>query len=274
MGGKIIVMRKCISILIVLVLVSACSTRPKVPRGLPGEEKMAEILADVYQVESVLGQTRLSYNSGEEDRVSGYYKYVLDKHQMSKAEFDTAMAWYSSHPVVLSDVYSEVVEILSRRDAELKNKMNKEKEEDKKLPKVSSKLELWNDTTVFHIPFDKADSLDNRVPYSIDVDSIGGGIIRLYAGYTFKEGGFLDSAQMKMIALYADSTLDTVYYQIHKSFKKVNGNISHRIEAGKHVINVSGFLLEHDTATTTVVDIEDVKLNFIPTVGMERVDLQ
>ncbi|MBR8537908.1 DUF4296 domain-containing protein [Carboxylicivirga sediminis] len=267
-------MQKFILLLIVLVLGSACSTRPKVPRGLPGEKKMAEILADVYQVESVLGQTRLSYNSGDEDRVSGYYKYVLDRHQINKAEFDTAMAWYSAHPVVLSDVYSEVIEILSRRDAELKNQMNKEKEEQKKLPKVPSRLELWSDTTVFHVPFDRADSLDNRVPYNIELDSISGGILRLYAGYTFKEGGFLDSAQMKMIALYADSTLDTIYYQIHKSFNKVNGNISHKIDAGKHVINVSGFLLEHDTTTATVVDIEEVKLNFIPTVGMERVDLQ
>lgn len=234
---------------------------------------MANVLADIYQVESVLGQTRLSYNSSKEDVVSGYYRYVLDEHQMTKAEFDSAMVWYSANPTVLADVYDDVIEILSRRDAELKNMMNKDSEDKKAMAKVPSRLDLWTDTTAFEIPFDKADSLDNRVPYSIELDSLSGGILRLYASYQFKEGSFLDSAQMKMVALYADSTMDTVYYQIHKSFNKVNGNISHRIGRSKEVINVSGFLLEHDTTTQTVVNIDGVKMNFIPTMGMEDVEL-
>jgi hypothetical protein len=252
----------------------ACSTRPKVPRSLPGEKQMAEVLADIYQVESVLGQTRLSYNSSKEDMVSGYYRYVLDKHLMTKADFDTAMAWYSANPTVLADVYDDVIEILSRRDAELKNKMNKDNEENKAMVKVPSRLELWNDSTAFNIPLNPADSLDNRVPYSIDLDSIGGGILRLYASYQFKEGSFLDSAQMKMVAVYADSTMDTVFYQIHKSFNKVSGNISHRIERNRQVINVNGFLLEHDTTKQTVVSIEGVKLDFIPTVGLNEPELE
>ncbi len=257
----------------VIIALSSCSTRPKVPRSLPDEKKMAQVLADIYQVEAVLGQTRLSYNSGEEDRVSGYYKYVLEKHRMTKAEFDTAMVWYSDNPVVLTDVYGEVIEILSKRDAELKNRINREKEEKKKIAKVPSRVDLWKDTTAFSVPFNKADSLDNRVPFNVDVDSVSGGIVRLYASYLFKEGGFLDSAQMRMIAMYADSTMDTISYQIHKSFKKVNGNISHRVGNNKELINVRGFLLDHDTTQQTVVDIEGVKMNFIPTVEVEEMEL-
>ena len=107
----------------------------------------------------------------------------------------------------------------------------------------------------------------------MDVDSLSNGILRLYGGYTFKEGGFLDSAKMTMIACYADSTIDTIYYPIHKSFKKVSGNISHRVNKNKELINVSGFLFEHDTAKQSKVNIEGVKMTFIPTMGAEEMEL-
>ena len=267
-------MRRAYSILIIILALNSCSTRPKVPRDLPDEKKMAQVLADIYQVESVLGQTRLSYNSGKQDDVSGYYRFVLDQYEMTKIEFDTAMAWYSAHPVVLSDVYSEVIEILSRRDAELKNKINKEKEQKKDLVKIPNKLELWNDTTAFSVPFKKSDSLDNRVPFSVEVDSLSGGIIRLHGTYTFRKEGFLDSAQMKMIACFADSSMDTVHYQIHKSFKAVKGNVSHRINTNEQLINIQGFLFDHDTTKNSPVNIEDVKLTFIPTIGAEAMELR
>jgi len=267
-------MQKYFIIILAVFTFISCSTRPKVPRSLPGEDEMALVLADIYQVESVLGQTRLSYNSSKKDNVSGYYKYVLEQHQMTKAEFDTAMAWYSANPTVLSDVYSEVIEILSKRDAELKNAMNKEKEERKAVAKVPSRVDLWNDTTAYEVPFAKVDSLDNRVPFNVDVDSLSEGILRLYAAYSFKEGGFLDSAQMKIMACYADSTIDTVSYQIHKSFKKVNGNISHRIGKNHQLVNVSGFLFDHDTTKHSPVTIENVKMTFIPTLGAEQMTLK
>ncbi|MBK3519588.1 DUF4296 domain-containing protein [Carboxylicivirga marina] len=261
------------TLLIVLILAS-CSTRPRVPGSLPDEEKMAQVLADIYQVESILGQTRLSYNSGKEDKVSGYYRYVLEEHQMTKVEFDTAMSWYSANPTVLTDVYEEVIEILSRREAEIKNKINKEKDERKALAKIPSKTSLWNDSTSFELPFDAKDSLDNRVPFDVEVDSLSNGIVRLSASYSFKEGGFLDSAQMQMMVSYADSTVDTIQYQIHKSFKKVSGNLTHRVDKSKTLTHLEGYLFEHDTSKHSVVKIEDVKLTFIPTIGAADMSLR
>ncbi|WP_430815353.1 DUF4296 domain-containing protein [Carboxylicivirga sp. RSCT41] len=266
-------MLRYISILAVLLVLASCSTRPRVPRNLPDEGEMAQVLADIYQVESVLGQTRMSYNSSKDDKVSGYYKYVLDQHEMTKVEFDTAMSWYSANPTVLSDVYEEVIEILSRRDAELKNKINKEKDERKVISKIPGKTELWNDTTAFELPFDTKDSLDNRIPYDVKVDSLSNGILRLNASYKFTEGGFLDSAKMMMVACYADSTKDTLSHQIHKSFNKVNGNISHKVIKSKQLINVSGYLFDHDTSNISKVNIEGVKMTFIPTMGAEEMEL-
>ena len=250
-----------------VLFIYSCSTRPSVPRAFPNEDKMALIIADVYQTESVLSQTRLSYNSSTEDKVSGYYRFVLEQHGLTKVEFDTAMGWYSAHPVVLSDVYEQAVEILSRRDAELKNKINKDKEEHSAVAKIPNRQELWKDTTAFQLPTNPNDSLDNRLPFRVDADSLKSGILRLHASYVFKEGGFLDSAQLRMLACYSDSTIDTVSYLIHKSFKKVNGNIAHMVPVNKYLISLEGFLFDHDTTKTSLVDIDDVKLTYIPTMG-------
>ncbi len=258
---------------VAVILVVACSTRPRVPRSMPGEKEMAAVLADIYQVESVLDQTRLSYDSRKEDRFSGYYRFVLEQHNLTKAEFDTAMGWYSEHPTVLSDVYEDVVEILSRREAELKNKMNKEKEE-RDLVKMPNKQELWNDTTAFTIPLDPKDSLDNRLPFNIETDSLDRGIIRLFANYQFKEGSVLDSAQMQLIACYADSTIETESSQIQKSFKEVSGNLSHVLKNGKQLVKLKGFLFLHDTAKVSTVEVSNVKLTYLPKIDPEDIKLR
>ena len=70
--------------LMAALFMNACSTRPSVPHSFPDEDKMALIIADVYQTESVLSQTHLSYNSSNEDRVSGYYRFVLEQHGLAK----------------------------------------------------------------------------------------------------------------------------------------------------------------------------------------------
>ena len=131
--------------------------------------------------------------------------------------------------------------------------------------------QLWQDTTSFEIPLD-SDSVDNRLPFDIDIDSLSGGNIRLKADYTFREDGFLDSAQMKMFACFADSTRDTVSTHIHKSFKKVEGNLLLPIDQDKQVISIEGFLFDHDTSEVSSVIIEDVQLTFFPVVkGLEVV---
>jgi len=241
---------------------------------MPSEKEMAAVLADVYETESVLSHTRALHSLTKEDKVSGYYRFVLEQHGLTKAQFDTAMGWYSANPVVLSDVYEEVIVILSKREAELKNEMNKEVEEQPVAAQLPNKQQLWSDTTSFILPTNPKDSLDNRVPFMVETDSLNKGILRLMASYTFKEGGFLDSAQMEMLACYADSTIDTLSYKIHKSFKKVDGTIAHAVPESKKLIRVEGFLFCHDTTKKSSVHIDDVKLVFIPKLESEELMLR
>lgn len=278
MISKYVMVKKIILFSLLMFIWVGCSIHPSVPGEFPDEEEMALVLADVYMVESVLGQVRQSYYSAKEDDVTGYYRYVLEKHSLSKQEFDSAMVWYSANPAVLSDVYEDVVVILSQRHAELKNAINQEKLEKESAIKLmdtlklTEKQELWVDTTSFKLTADVTDSLDRRIPFSIVVDSLSDGNITLSAVYAFKESSFLDSAQMRMFTCYADSTIDTISCQIYKSFKEVDGNLSFTIGPDNQLVNIDGFLFDHDTTEMSSVVVDEIKLTFIPTMkGVENV---
>jgi hypothetical protein len=259
-------MKKLLPTILIFALSWACSTRPSVPNDLPNEEKMAAVLADIYQTESVLSQSRVAYTTPKEDNVSGHYRFILEQYEMTKQDFDTAMGWYSAHPEILSEVYEDVIEIISERHAKLKNRITKEREDQKdQIAKLPKRKELWNDSTSFSLPFDPTDSLDQRVSFKVGADSLKNGIIRLQAVYNFKKGGFLDSAKMKMYACFADSTIDSLSYNIRKSFKPVRGNLSFTMPPEKTLMHIEGFLFDHDTTRESTVTIEKIKMTYIPT---------
>lgn len=72
-----------------LLSVMSCVRRPK---GVLSDKEMAPVIADMELAESYL-QTQFSTNSGSDVReriIAG----VLDKHGISREEFDSTMSWY------------------------------------------------------------------------------------------------------------------------------------------------------------------------------------
>jgi len=270
-GAKSKYMKNLTVYIIVLIGAVACTPRPNRPDFVPDQEEMALLLADIYQIEAAISQGGRQVNRNDEKFV-GYYKDVLDKHGITKLEFDSAVSWYSSYPELYSEVYDEVISTLSQRDALLKKELS-EQNQDKKdmIDQIPNMKNLWEGRqSSFSLPLAKQDSSDVFFPFSIKVDSIKSGIIRLNASYKFNKGNQLDSAQMKMILCYADSTADTLNYQVKESFKKYFGNLSQMIPGGKPLVNIEGALFEHDTAKVVHVEIEDVKLTLIPKVSTEE----
>ncbi len=244
----------------------ACTPNARRPKFVPDEEGMAELLADVYEVEAAISQNGRVVNRDDKKFV-GYYKDVLDKHEITKFEFDSAVSWYSSHPLLFADVYDDVISILSKKDALLKKELNAENESNvEKMGMIPDVKDYWNERRKYKLPLDEKDSIASTIPYSVLLDSISSGIVRLHASYTFTKGNQLDSAQMYMIACFVDSTRDTLTYQIRKSFKKTSGNLSLSIPMGKKLLSLEGLLFEHDTTRIPMVQIDDVKLTFVPRV--------
>lgn len=250
--------------LIVLFGLLACTPKPKRPKFVPDTKDMALLISDVYETEALISQSGRSINLDDE-RFVGYYKNILDKHGVTQVEFDSAVSWYSAHPELFSEVYDEVISMLSQKDAVLKKELaerNKQnKEEIERIPDVK---DYWEGERKFTLPLAQNDSSDVSFPFDYEIDSISSGILRLNATYKFNKGNELDSAQMKMILCYADSTADTLKYHVKKSFKKYYGNLSQMLPGEKKLIAVKGMLFEHDTTKVAQVEIDDVKLTILP----------
>ncbi|MCU4176530.1 DUF4296 domain-containing protein [Carboxylicivirga sp. N1Y90] len=253
-------------VLSLFVVLVSCSDYEGKADFIPDEDDMALLLADVYEVEAAISQAGRSINK-EDSSFVGYYRQVLNGHGLTKLEFDSAVSWYSANPLIFADVYDEVISILSERDAFLKQEMSKERDQKSDEMALMRDVEdLWKGKRKYKLPFDEGDSTDVFLPFEFELDSLKNGILRLHARYKFGKANELDSASMKMITLFADSTRDTLVYHIPKSFKSAAGSLALPLKDQRSLISIEGLLFEHDTAKVSDVEINEVKLTFIPTV--------
>ena len=56
---------------------------------------------------------------------SKYYRDVLVKHNLTKDKFDTIISWYTAHPKLYLEVYDDVISMLSEKEAEESNLIEK-----------------------------------------------------------------------------------------------------------------------------------------------------
>lgn len=259
-------MLKAISFLCLLLLSVGCVTYGDRADYIPDKEGMALLLADIYQVEASMSQGGRHINSNR-DEMGGYYREVLQRHHLLKSEFDSALNWYSANPKLYAEVYEEAIAILSERDALLKQEMLKKEEEDGAKRALMPKMqELWSVAAEYSINENTPDSVDIRLPYNITIDSLKNGLIRFNASYKFLKGNLVDSAYLCMVACYADSSRDTSAFVVKKSFKALSGNITYSLPGSKVLVGVEGSLFDHDTSKVALVEINNVKMTFVPKV--------
>ncbi len=108
-------MRKCenlkifkfsnLQILIALAVVIAMSgCRPK---GILSSRKMRNVLYDLHRAEAIIQVTGMYYGHNEE--LARYYEVVLDKNNVTKAQFDSSLVWYTDHPQIFNKIYPKVL---------------------------------------------------------------------------------------------------------------------------------------------------------------------
>ncbi len=81
-------------LMIALILLMACKSNPEKDTVI-SEEKMIEILVDVQITEAYFLNNDPSIRSKDFNTLSPqYYKYIFEKHQITKAQFDESMKFY------------------------------------------------------------------------------------------------------------------------------------------------------------------------------------
>lgn len=259
-------MRNILTHIILLLVVISCSPREKVPKEFPDEDEMAQILADLYVVESIITHGRRSVNDQlADDEIPGYYRKVLSEYDLSTEEFDTIRDWYSAHPYHFQKVYDKVIVLLSEHEAEVNRQIQAEEEKKDTTPVIR---DLWDDERIMAVTPD--DTVNHRLPFKIKVDSITGGQIRLSAVYKFLREDLSREGKTIVITQYADSTADTVSHDITKTFKNNPITLHMNIDSVTPLVEISGFLFDHDTSLVTSVEFSNIRLEHLVRKNMSK----
>ena len=187
----------------IILFVGACQSRPE---GVLDEDDMTDVITDFHVLEGALEAKGMLYNSNN----AGYYNFVLTKHEITKAQFDSSLVWYTKKPKKFKQIYKAVQENLAKLDEEViagKFHPNFLAE------LTNTKLDIWNKKTAYHFT---PDSTRTMLDFEIKNPSLNFGDaynLRFYQSISVR-----DTCQKPYIVLrinYADGTIDSAYHICH-----------------------------------------------------------
>jgi hypothetical protein len=83
-----------------------------VPPTILESHQLVEILTDAYLAEGAAGINIKGVSGQQFDSV--YLFNPLKEHGCSKSKFDSSMVFYTHHPIVLKNIYDQVLEELNK----------------------------------------------------------------------------------------------------------------------------------------------------------------
>ncbi len=112
-----------IGMLVYFILLAGCARDKKksLPQGITGKEEMAAIIRDLNLAQAAVALRGSSPDSAALFTAS-YYKAVFESHGTTPEHFMESVRYYSKHPGQLDKIYEEVLNDLSRKQAESINK--------------------------------------------------------------------------------------------------------------------------------------------------------
>ncbi len=92
-------------IALLLISVVSCTNRPK---EVLSPSKMEDVIFDLYLVDGAFEQKNI-VDAGVDTSLVKMYQGILDKHEISQANFDSSLVWYASQPKQFKRIYEDVI---------------------------------------------------------------------------------------------------------------------------------------------------------------------
>ncbi len=250
------------SLFLLLFFIVGCSFDNRIPKDFPKEKEFAKILADVHFTESVLSQMR-SKNISKDEVANGCYHSVLSKYNLTQEKFDTIVSWYTSHPEMYTKVYDDVMAILTEKEAKWQLEVKEIKEEVERQKALKEARNIW-DKKNRNITVNERDTFDLRVPFNLQVDTIKELGYRISAFYQFLKGNMVKDVDLEIVAMFEDSTFDTINYKIPVTFGSRKSEVNIMSEDSLNIIQLYGYLLKHDTDDVVNARIKNIEFEYLP----------
>ena len=139
----------------------ACTNRPK---DVLDHNKMVSVLTDLHKLDGTLAAEGMV---AEENPL--YYEYVLEKHQINQAVFDSSLVWYARNPKRFEKVYINVVDNITNWEKEILGGKYHPIEPDTIVKPNFAFLNIWDDSTSYHLT---GDSARTELSFEIENDSL------------------------------------------------------------------------------------------------------
>ncbi|HPT43567.1 MAG TPA: DUF4296 domain-containing protein [Paludibacteraceae bacterium] len=247
-----------ITILTILagIFVTSCQHRPS---GVLNATKMENLLFDMYVMEGSMSAAGIEYN--DPTLKEKYYQSLLTKYDISKAEFDSSVSWYTKHPKFFERIYINVDNRLKQLTTDV---------EKRKFHPIDSNatndINIWNLRTRYILTKDST-----RTRLKFDIKSIGflpGDYYILSLRHRIARTDTTFNPHMVMYVNYWDGTIDSIYT------KTYNDNLTRRYKLmlkarfDRKIKSVSGMLLGYDSVRGKMnVYLDSIQLlrRFYPT---------
>ena len=135
----------------------------KIPSDIIQPEAMENLLYD-YHLASTLGN---NLSGSETQKRKAYYDYVFQKHQVTEAEFDSSMVWYTRHTEELSQIYEnlqkryEAAEKLARKQVDRQSGQIS-------VSQSGDTVDIWRDRSIYWLT---NSPLTNKAVFNFKADT-------------------------------------------------------------------------------------------------------
>lgn len=203
-------------------------------KHIPGDiiqpDQMEDILYD-YHIASSMSN---NLNSGEYYKKKAYQNYVFQKHDITEAEFDSSMVWYTRHTSELATIYSNLNDRFKKEKQHIDMFLSA-REEDGYASIPGDTVDIWpyrrfywlssnplNNQFVFEIEPDSNYHIQDAFLWKANYSFMTEGKVNMVLNVLYSNDSVIGKSKliersgMDSISLYTDSV-----YQI----KKINGFI-------------------------------------------------
>lgn len=280
----------------VVLALAALLLYPHLTSRMPSERRMARIMADIYTADAILQECQ---SKGQKDKtIEMTYHTVLDHYGLTKADYDSAVAWYSLRPKSFSSVYERVVAILSTREDMVRTVAERVDSIERRIEEINDSLttDLLGGKLTISLPLEaKDDSLKSfllpnakkytRAEKTFPLDSLRGGRIDLSYKYTISNPGDKSKAKLKVarpnvtspvykypdaymrvIVSYADTTetRDSLIISVSRSVVQREAKLSVNIPDSLVATSARVVFFENSGLKDMTMMMKDVKLTYKP----------
>lgn len=148
--------------LLFFTLFGIISCQVERPQTVLSDNKMEEVLYD-YHIAKAMGE---KISQQEKYKRILYVENVFRKHNITQADFDTSMAWFSRNPEIIHQIYENVKNKLKIHKDEINELLALQENKSSMTPEGDS-VNIWNKQNTYLLT---SMPLNNRLNFSIPYD--------------------------------------------------------------------------------------------------------